>query len=85
MSVERIVVAVVIVVCGVAAASLVDRVLKRRRDLPPASLTRYRAIRRTIYVLILIVTAALAALTFPTVRGAAGAILSSAAVLGAGR
>lgn len=82
MSVERIVVAAVIVAVGVIGAGVVDRLLKRRRDLPPAALTRYRAIRRTIYILIIAVTIAVAALTFPTVRGVASALLTSAAVVG---
>jgi small-conductance mechanosensitive channel len=81
MDVERIVVAVVIVAVGLIAAWTVDRLLRRRRDLPPAALTRYRAIRRTIYVLIVGISIGAAALTFPSVKGAASALLTSAAVV----
>lgn len=81
MSVERVIVAAVIVVVGFVIAGAVDRVLKRRRDLPPEALTRYRAIRRSIYVVIAVAGVAVAALTFPSVRGAASALLTSAAVV----
>ncbi len=82
MSVERIVTAVAILIATVVVANLVDRILKRRRsNLPPSALTRYRAVRRTIFILILVVGVAMAAFVFPSVRGVAGGLLTSAAVL----
>jgi small-conductance mechanosensitive channel len=81
VSVERIIVAAVIIAATFLVAGIVDRILRRRRDLPPAALTRYRALRRTIYVAITAVGLATALLVFPYVRGAAGAVLTSAAVI----
>ena len=82
MDVERVAIALGIVAATVVVANLVDRLLRRqRRELPPAALTRYRALRRTIFVLILVVGVALAAFVFPIVRGVAGGLLTSAAVI----
>lgn len=82
MDVEQIVTALAILVGALLVGHLVDRVLRRRTNLPPAALTRYRALRRTIYALILIIGVAMAAFVFPAVRGVAGGIITSAAVLG---
>jgi small-conductance mechanosensitive channel len=82
VDVGQIVTAIAIVVGTVVVAHVVDRVLRRRTDLPPASLTRYRALRRTIYAVILVIGVAMAAFVFPAVRGVAGGIITSAAVLG---
>ena len=48
VDVGQIVTALAIVVGTVVVAHAVDRVLRRRTDLPPAALTRYRALRRTM-------------------------------------
>lgn len=82
INVEDIVTAVAIVVGALVVAHVVDRVLRRRTNLPPAALTRYHALRRTIYALILVIGVAMAAFVFPAVRGVAGGIITSAAVLG---
>jgi small-conductance mechanosensitive channel len=82
VNVEHIVVAVAIVAISIVIAQVVDRLLRRRRDLPPESLTRYRALRRTLSVVIITIGIAMGAFVFPEIRGVAGAILTSAAVLG---
>lgn len=82
INVEEIVTAVAILAGALAAAHVVDRILRRRTNLPPAALTRYRALRRTIYALILVIGVAMAVFVFPAVRGVAGGLITSAAVLG---
>jgi small-conductance mechanosensitive channel len=82
VSVEQIITAIVIVVASVVVAQIVDWLLRRRRDLPPETLTRYRALRRTLSVLIVTIGLAMAAFVFPDIRGVAGALLTSAAVIG---
>lgn len=82
IDVEQVVTAVAILAGAAALAAVVDRVLRRRTNLPPAALTRYRALRRTISALILVVGVAMAAFVFPAVRGVAGGLITSAAVLG---
>jgi small-conductance mechanosensitive channel len=82
MDIERVAIALGIVVVTVIVANVVDRLLRRqRRELPPAALTRYRALRRFVFVLILVVGLAMAAFVFPSVRGVAGGLLTSAAVI----
>lgn len=82
VDVDQIVTAIAIVAGAVIVATVVDRLLRRRTNLPPAALTRYQALRRTIYALILVIGVAMAAFVFPAVRGVAGGLLTSAAVLG---
>lgn len=82
VSIERIVIALAIVAVAAVVAQIVDRILRRRKDLPPESLTRYRALRRTLTVVIIVIGVAMAAFVFPEVRGVAGALLTSAAVIG---
>jgi small conductance mechanosensitive channel len=63
------------------AARLVDRRLARR-DLPPATATRYRVLRRTALTLIVFVGLLSALLVIPQVRAVAAGILASSAVIG---
>jgi small-conductance mechanosensitive channel len=63
------------------AARLVDRRLARR-DLPPATVTRYRVLRRTVLTMIVFVGLLSALLVIPQVRAVAAGILASSAVIG---
>jgi small-conductance mechanosensitive channel len=63
------------------AARLVDRRLARR-DLPPATVTRYRVLRRSVLSLIVFVGLLSALLVIPQVRAVAAGILASSAVIG---
>jgi small conductance mechanosensitive channel len=63
------------------AARLVDRRLARR-DLPPATATRYRILRRSVLTLIVFVGLLSALLVIPQVRAVAAGILASSAVIG---
>jgi len=53
-----------------------------RRPLPPDAVTRYRVLRRTISVSILVIGLCSALLVIPQVRAVAGGLLASSAVLG---
>jgi small conductance mechanosensitive channel len=63
------------------AARLVDRRLARR-DLAPATVTRYRVLRRTVLTLIVFVGLLSALLVIPQIRAVAAGILASSAVIG---
>jgi small-conductance mechanosensitive channel len=63
------------------AARLVDRRLARR-DLPPATMTRYRILRKSVLSLIVFVGVLSALLVIPQVRAVAAGILASSAVIG---
>jgi len=63
------------------AARLVDRRLARR-DLPPATVTRYRVLRRSVLTLIVFVGLLSALLVIPQIRAVAAGILASSAVIG---
>jgi small-conductance mechanosensitive channel len=65
--------------------SLVARILDwwlARRPLPPEAATRYRVLRRSITVSILVIGLFSALLVIPQVRAVAGGLLASSAVLG---
>ncbi len=67
------------------AVSLVARAvdwLLQRRPLPPEATTRYRVLRRSVTVSILVVGFFSALLVIPQVRAVAGGLLASSAVLG---
>src|SRR5206468_3446077 len=53
-----------------------------RRPLPPDAATRYRVLRRSVMVAILVVGLFSALLVIPQVRAVAGGLLASSAVLG---
>src|ERR1041385_488286 len=68
-----------------AVISLLARLLDwwlARRPLPPDAATRYRVLRRSISVAILVVGLFSALLVIPQVRAIAGGLLASSAVLG---
>src|SRR4051794_2780802 len=78
---HRIVIAVVVFALVSLAARFVDWGLARR-PLPPEAATRYRVLRRTISVSIVVVGLLSALLVIPQVRAVAGGLLASSAVLG---
>jgi small-conductance mechanosensitive channel len=68
-----------------AVVTLVERLVDWRlkhRPLPPEAATRYRVLRRTISVSILVIGFFSALLVVPQVRAVAGGLLASSAVLG---
>ncbi|HLX31310.1 MAG TPA: mechanosensitive ion channel domain-containing protein [Gaiellaceae bacterium] len=78
---HRIVIAAAVFVLVSIVARSVDWLLKRK-PLPPESETRYRVLRRSVTVAILVVGLFSALLVIPQVRAIAGGLLASSAVLG---
>jgi len=78
---HRIVIAVVVFAAVTLVARIVDWWLARR-PLPPEAATRYRVLRRTVFVAIVVVGLFSALLVIPQVRAVAGGLLASSAVLG---
>jgi small-conductance mechanosensitive channel len=70
-----------VVLVTLIVARLVDRRFARR-DLPAATVTRYRVLRRSVLTLIILVGVLSALLVIPQVRAVAAAILASSAVIG---
>ena len=71
----------VVLLATLVVARLVDRRLARK-DLPPATVTRYRVLRRSVLTLIVFIGLFSALLVIPQVRAVAGGLLASSAVLG---
>jgi small-conductance mechanosensitive channel len=78
---QRLILALVVIVATSVLAKLVDWRIARR-DLPPEAVTRYRVLRRTIFVAIVFVGVLSALLVIPQVRAIAGGVLASSAVIG---
>lgn len=78
---HRVVIAAVVFGLVTLLARVVDWWLGRR-SLPVEAVTRYRVLRRTITVTILVVGLFSALLVIPQVRAVAGGLLASSAVLG---
>ena len=78
---HRIVIAAVVFAVISLLARFVDWWLARR-PLPPEAATRYRVLRRTITVAIVVVGLFSALLVIPEVRAIAGGLLASSAILG---
>src|SRR6266852_3313226 len=78
---HRLVIAAAVFVVVSLAARLVDWRLARTA-LAPEAVTRYRVLRRTVTVTILVVGFFSALLVIPQVRAIAGGLLASSAVLG---
>src|SRR5260370_41699918 len=78
---HRLVIAAAVFAVISLLARLVDWWLARR-PLPPEAATRYRVLRRTITVAIVVVGLFSALLVIPEVRAVAGGLLASSAVLG---
>ncbi len=78
---DQVGVAAAVIVLALLAARLVDRRMARRQ-LDPATETRYRVLRRTVSTIIVVVGILSALLTIPEVRAVAGGVLASTAILG---
>jgi len=78
---ERLLIAAAMIALAGIAARLVDRRIARR-DLAPETVTRYRVLRRSIWIAIVFVGVLSALLVIPQVRAVAGGILASSAVVG---
>ncbi|MEN3342471.1 MAG: small conductance mechanosensitive channel [Actinomycetota bacterium] len=78
---HRLVIAAVVFAAVSLLARLVDWWLVRR-PLPPDAVTRYRVLRRSVSVSILVVGLLSALLVIPQVRAVAGGLLASSAVVG---
>src|SRR3954454_20365421 len=78
---HRIIIAVVVFAAISLGARLIDLWLARR-PLAPEAVTRYRVLRRTVTVSILVVGFFSALLVIPQIRAVAGGLLASSAVLG---
>jgi small-conductance mechanosensitive channel len=78
---HRIVIAAIVFAVISLLARFVDWWLVRR-PLPPEAATRYRVLRRTISVAIVVVGLFSAMLVIPEVRAVAGGLLASSAILG---
>jgi small conductance mechanosensitive channel len=78
---HRLIIAAVVFTIISLVARVIDMLLARRR-LAPEAVTRYRILRRTVSVSILVVGFFSALLVIPQVRAVAGGLLASSAVLG---
>jgi small-conductance mechanosensitive channel len=78
---HRLIIAAVVFAVITLLARVVDGLLSRRQ-LAPEAVTRYRVLRRTVTVSILVVGFFSALLVIPQVRAIAGGLLASSAVLG---
>jgi small-conductance mechanosensitive channel len=77
---HRLIVVGVVVLVSLLVAKLVDARISRRK-LAPGIETRYRILRRTLMAAIVFVALLSALLVIPQVRGVAGGLLASSAVL----
>jgi len=77
----RVVIAAVVIVLTAGLAKLIDMRISRLA-LDPATATRYRVLRKSIFASIVVVGILAALLVIPQVRAVAGGILASGAVLG---
>src|ERR687887_817290 len=78
---HRLVIVAAVLLLAAAAARLIDRRIARR-DLSSEAITRYRVLRRSVSIAILVVGILSALLVIPQVRAVAGGLLASSAVLG---
>jgi small-conductance mechanosensitive channel len=78
---QRAAVAGGVILLALAVAWAVDRMLARRVQLRPETLTRYRVIRRSAMATVLVVGVLSALLVIPAIRTVAGTILASSAVI----
>ena len=78
---HRLIIAAAVFAAITLLARLIDMWLVRR-PLAPEAVTRYRVLRRTVSVAILVVGFCSALLVIPEVRAVAGGLLASSAVLG---
>ncbi len=77
---QHVLIAAAVILIAWAVAKFVDWRISRR-NLPPEIVTRYRVLRRTIFVAIVFLGVMSALLVIPQVRAVAGGVLASSAVL----
>ncbi len=77
---QHVLIAAAVIVIAWLVAKFVDWRISRRH-LPPEVVTRYRVLRRTIFVVIVFLGAMSALLVIPQVRAVAGGVLASGAVI----
>jgi small-conductance mechanosensitive channel len=70
-----------VIVLTLITAHAVDRMLARRLELRPETLTRYRVIRRSAIATVLVIGVLSALLVIPAIRTVAGTVLASSAVI----
>ncbi len=75
-------IAALVIVGTIIVAWLVDRAILRHLHLPPARLTRYRVLRRSVTTAIVTLGVLSGLLVIPEVRAVAGGLLASSAVVG---
>jgi small-conductance mechanosensitive channel len=78
---ERLLVIAVVLLVTALVARLIDRRIMRAQPSPEA-LTRYRVLRRTVWVGIVTIGVLSALLVIPQVRAVAGGLLASSAIIG---
>ncbi|HEY6961162.1 MAG TPA: mechanosensitive ion channel domain-containing protein [Gaiellaceae bacterium] len=78
---QRLLIAVGMIVVASLAAKVVDWRISRR-NLTPEMVTRYRVLRRSIFVAIVFLGVVSALLVIPQIRAVAGGVLASSAVVG---
>lgn len=78
---QRLAVVAVVIAIAFALSELVDRSMGRKMA-DPATLTRYRVLRRSVRAAIITVGLLSALLIIPQVRAVAGGILASSAIIG---
>jgi small conductance mechanosensitive channel len=79
--IERLAVAGVVLLATLVAARVADRMIAKRFELRPETLTVYRVVRRSVLAVIVGVGVLSALLVVPQVRAVAGSILASSAVI----
>ena len=77
---QHVLIAAAVIAITWVVAKFVDWRISRR-DLPPDVVTRYRVLRRTIFIVIVFLGVMSALLVIPQVRAIAGGVLASGAVL----
>jgi small conductance mechanosensitive channel len=77
---ERLVTVAIVLAVTAVVARIVDRAIARR-ELDPAQVTRYRVLRRSVTVAVVLVGILSALLVVPQVRAVAGGLLASSAVI----
>jgi small-conductance mechanosensitive channel len=77
---ERMAIVAGVLVVTIVVAKLIDRAIAKR-ELDPATFTRYRVLRRSVTTAIVVIGLLSALLVIPQVRAVAGGLLASSAVI----
>ena len=77
---ERLLIVAAIIAAAAIVAKIVDWRMSRH-DLPPAAVTRYRVLRRSVMTLIILIGVFSALLVVPQVRAVAAGLLASSALV----